>query len=109
VVVVLGERAVEVDGDPDIRDLVLMITNKGKYTITRVEAQFSPDGQRLHPHNMSTRMTDLDKLPDVLRAGQPGRTEWAYGNVLTPWDAGMRFEAKGIHKRHIATPYAVVR
>jgi hypothetical protein len=53
VVVVLGERAAEpVDedvGDPNVRTLVLMITNKGKYTITRVEAQFSPDGQRLHP------------------------------------------------------------
>lgn len=86
-----------------------MITNKDKYTITRVEAQFSPDGQRLHPHDVSTRMADLDKLPDVPRANQPGRTEWAYGNVLTPWDAGMRFEVKGIHQRHIAAPYAVVR
>jgi hypothetical protein len=114
VVVVLGERedagpVFEDVGDSDVRTLVLMIANKGKYTITRVEAQFSPDGQSLLPHDISTPITDLDKLPDVLRAGQPGRTEWAYGNVLTSWDAGMHFEAQGIHKKHISAPYAVVR
>ena len=112
VVVVLGGGAgavYEDADDPDVRTLVLMITNKGKYTVTRVEAQFSPDGKSLQPHDTSVRIADLDKLPDVLRAAQPGSTEWAYGNVLTPWDAGMRFELQGIHKKHISAPYAVVR
>src|SRR6266851_3045505 len=42
---------------PDARTLVLMITNKGKYTITRVEAQFSPDGKSLLPHDTSIPIT----------------------------------------------------
>jgi hypothetical protein len=94
---------------PDARTLVLMMTNKGKYTITRVEAQFSPDGKSLLPHDTSIRIANLDNLPDKLRAGQPDLTEAARGSVLTPWDAGMRFECQRVHKKDISGPYAVVR
>src|SRR6266571_1616038 len=95
--------------DPEVRALVLMIANRGRYTITRVEARFSSNGQGLVSHRSSVRISGLDNLPGRLRAGQPGRTEAAYGSSLTPWDAGMRFETDGIHVRQIVRPYQVVR
>src|SRR6266851_7007664 len=60
-----------------------------------------PPARHQHPdHNLAN-------LPDKLRAGQPDRTEAAHGSVLTPWEAGMRFECQRVHKKDISGPYAV--
>src|SRR6266851_6980094 len=62
-----------------------------------------PPARHQHPdHNLAN-------LPDKLRAGQPDRTEAAHGSVLTPWEAGMRFECQRVHTKDISGPYAVVR
>jgi hypothetical protein len=112
--VVLGVQAdapPDAYGDPgdSVKTLVVMIANRGKYTVTRVEAQFGPNGTSLIPPRRSERLPGLDNLSDRLRAGQPGLTEPAYGNSLTPWDAGMRFQTDQLGSLHVTGPYAVVR
>ncbi len=102
--VVLGERI-----NDDTRVLVLMISNRGRYTISRLEAQFSTNGQGLVPHRSSRRLSDIESMPLPLRALIGTRSDTAYGNVLTPWDAGVRFESDAIHIRHISEPYGVIR
>ncbi len=103
--VVLGEWA----NSDEARTLILMISNRGRFTITRLEAQFSTNGQNLLPHRRSQRLSDVDRMPDVLRTHVGTHADAAYGNVLTPWDAGMRFESDEIHVRHISEPYSVIR
>ena len=89
-VVVLGGKAAgpvfgDV-GDADVRTLVLMITNNGKYTITRVEAQFSPDGRassrttrhpdrqpRQSPGQAARRPARPDRGRPRQRPNSPGR------------------------------------
>lgn len=106
--VVTGEAAT---GEPDVTTVAVFIVNRGRYTITQVEAQFCLGGGTMITHHAQRREPGpLAVLPAGLRLnwGTPER-DTAMMNVLTPWDEGMRFASDGIHARHLASWYPVVR
>ena len=101
-------------GDPGsdaAKRLAALVVNRGRYGITRVSAQFSPDGKSLTSPSRSVRIpASFDSLPRELR-GEFGslRDKRGHGDTLAPWDAGMRFESANTGVRHLAGPYFVVR
>jgi hypothetical protein len=118
--VVMGERdggvaRDELYGEPteiaSTKILAVMIVNRGNYTITRIEAKFSPDGTGSKiPHRRFSRISGFSELPDTLRSGFSQLTDDnGYGDVLAPGDTGMRFETDLVGVGHIAGPYAFVR
>lgn len=92
----------------EIRELAVMVVNRGRYTITRVEAQFAM-GNALTPHNEYTRLSGAETLPQELRKSFDTSIERPLRGVLAPWDTGIRFETDGIHGRQIAGWYPIVR
>jgi hypothetical protein len=98
-----------VEEDP-VKFLAAMIVNHGRYTITGIDARFSPDGESIIPHRRFKRLPDFDDLPDGLRSGFSRLADdKGYGDMLAPRDAAMRFESDGVDVNHISGPYPVVR
>jgi hypothetical protein len=98
-----------VDGiQSEVKRLAAMVVNRGAYTITRIEAQFCL-GNSMQGHHGYKRVTGFEQVPEILRAGYYPSPERAVSGVLTPFDAGIRFETDNIHERHLASPYPVVR
>jgi hypothetical protein len=106
--VVLGERSV---GEPDdsVKRLAVMAVNPGSYTIRRVEAQVSYDGKSLAAHARYQRLPGFGEVRERLRDGWSPSSERALHGVLTPRDAGIRFESDDVHVRHPKSPYPPVR
>jgi hypothetical protein len=96
--------------DESVRKLAIMIVNRGRYTITRVEAQFCTDGANLITHKQFRRLAGYDALPDRLRGGfHRLDDDTGCGDQLAPGDTGMRFETGPVGVEHIAGPYPVAR
>lgn len=90
--------------------LAAFIVNRGRYTITRVEVQFSPDGASLLSHHRRRRVSSAGVLPSQLTGeGWALKAEERVPGVLTPWDAGVRVESDDVHERQLKSPYPVVR
>ena len=101
-------------GDPGAdatKRLAALVVNRGRCAITRVTAQFSPDGKSLTSPSRVVRIpASFEKLPQELRGDfGPLQDKRGHGDRLTPWDAGMRFESGDVGLRHLAGPYFVVR
>lgn len=114
--VVLGEKAAGEPTDstyeePDesVRQLVAIVVNHGAYTITRVEAQFSYDGNSLNSHRRTEHLSGFQGMAHGLRSGWEPTAGSRRGSTLAPWDAGMRFESDRVHEKFLAGPYPVVR
>jgi hypothetical protein len=96
--------------DPEMKILAAFIVNRGRYTITRVEVQFSPDGASLLSHHRRRRVSSAGVLPSQLTGeGWALKAEERVPGVLTPWDAGVRVESDDVHERQLKSPYPVVR
>jgi hypothetical protein len=93
----------------DLMHLAAVIVNCGSYTITRVEAQFSPDGRSMIPHHRWVRVSSFPDLPERVKEDFEAAPETAMYHTLTPRDAGLRFETDAIDRRHLQSPYSVVR
>jgi hypothetical protein len=98
----------------DVKNLAIMVVNRGRFAITEIEAQISGDGHSLFGIAREERFGGYDSLPTRLKdtyakLGNPV----AQGNVLGPRDTdiGMRFETGLVPEHGIAWPgpYAVVR
>ena len=92
----------------DWTHLAVLIVNRGSYTITRVEVQFSPDGRSLVPPARGVRLLGFDELPERLKEDhlEPG-ADAAKADILTPWDTGLRFRADPIRAgRHQGPVFA---
>jgi hypothetical protein len=100
------------DPGPDAaKRLAALVVNRGRYAITRVTAQFSPDGRSLTSASRVVRIpVSFESLPPELRGDfGPLRDKRGHGDTLAPWDAGMRIESDNVGVRHVAGPYFVVR
>lgn len=104
-----GELNEQDEADDSVQKLAVMVVNGGSYTITRVEAQFSYDGRSLVPHGGYKRVTGFMDLPSGLRGAWHVSEERAMRGVLTPWDAGIRFESDKVHVKFLSGPYPLVR
>jgi len=95
--------------------MAVMVVNHGKFTITGVEARFSPDGTSVVPYSSYTRLSGFLNVPKDLRGKwndcKDVPTESAMEGVLTPWDTGIRFEStgEGVLEVHVMGPYPLVR
>ena len=101
--------------------LAAMVVNRGKFTITRIEAQFSYDGMSLVPGHRAARVSSFRSVPQELlpapgafptsggfaKYGQAG--EPAMLGVLTPWDGGIRFESDDVAAKFLKGPHPLVR
>ena len=72
--IVVGEKraADEPIGNTHVKRLAVFIANRGNYTITRVEVQFSPDGKSLMPPPQSSSHIGLHGVAGQA-AGRMGR------------------------------------
>jgi hypothetical protein len=109
--VVQGERPAggQRDSSPSVVVLVASVCNRGPYTITGVEVQFSPDGQSLVGPRSSVRVSSFADLPAGLRKPGDSSEERAMRGVLTPWDTGMRSETDPVGVQTLKGNYALVR
>jgi hypothetical protein len=76
-------------GQPIGRPVVVVI-NHGRYTITQVDARFSPDGKSIVGRSQTEASWDVSRLPPDLANSLDGPIGQAYLGVLTP-GTGMRF------------------
>ena len=67
--VVPAEVPIRISGEGEGRQLAVIIVNRGKLTITRIEAQFSPDGMSLISHHGYKRVTGFENVPDAVGPG----------------------------------------
>jgi hypothetical protein len=94
---------------PNEQRLMSFIINHGAHTITRVEAQFSPDGTRMITPVSQNRLSALSSLPKaVLAHGQGLETADTAARTVAPWDAGIVITTDVIPGR-LTDPSAVVR
>jgi hypothetical protein len=90
--------------------LAAMVVNRGRYAITNVSAQFSPEGRSLTTVRGTVRVPGFEKIDPPLRADfTPLRDKRGHSDTLTPWDAGIRFETDAVGVAHLTGPYFVVR
>jgi hypothetical protein len=99
----------EPDG-PMQKRLGVMVINHGHYAITRVEAQFSFQGNDLRAAARSSRVYErASPFP------QPGGYTWQpvsdqmASTTLQPWDRGMLVEAPDTDPSFVTSPHAIVR
>lgn len=92
----------------DVTQLAVMVVNRGSFTITRVDMQFCLGNILVQPRGYE-RMSGFNRVDDKLRAGYAPAAERPLRGVLTPFDAGIRFESGDMHERDLASPYPVVR
>lgn len=113
--VVLGERAA---GPPDpgtgrpddsVRELAALVVNHGSATITGVDARICYDGSRIAAFARSKRLTGFGSVSARVRDGFSASAEHALDGVLTPRDAGVRFETDPVPVQRLANPYPLVR
>ena len=114
--VVLGERnAGEPDshGDPSSlhKELGAMVVNRGSFTITSVDARFryNRGATPLFSPARSKRLTGFADVRDRVRDRWHASAEHAMDGVLTPRDAGIRFESYVVPASELTAPYPIVR
>jgi hypothetical protein len=106
-----GQGAPDVQGRRSasaIRQLGVMVVNRGSFTITRVEAQFVVENTII-PHDRYERLSGAEALPQALQRGFDMSIEWPLRGVLTPWDIGIRFQIDGMDVGQVADWYPIVR
>jgi len=54
-------------------------------------------------------VSGFGRVPEQLRKEFDSRDETAARDILTPWDAGLRFEADAMEVRDLKSPYLLVR
>lgn len=105
-------RYAEGSENQDSNYLEAMIVNRGNYTISRIEARFSPDGKNLISHRVQIRMAGISNLPPEMHAqvltARPAEAASA-NDLLTPWDTGMRVRTDAIGVNHLTDPQTIVR
>jgi hypothetical protein len=100
--------------DPDVRSLVAIVVNHGRYTITGVEARFhlhsNSGGGSLVPPHRTELVSGWPRLNERLRADLAGPPEYnPYVNRLAPWDTGIRFESDRMAANFLLGAYPVLR
>jgi hypothetical protein len=95
----------------EAHSLAAIIVNHGSYTITQIEARFSPDGQSVISHRRQVRIPGYSNLPPELTDpvfDQPAEAA-SYGDRLTPWDTGMSIATDEIGVQRLTDPRVIVR
>lgn len=71
---------------------VTIVVNRGKYTITKVEARLRLGDGTLAEFLSQERLLDIKGLDEELRAdATSGLDSISHADLLTPWDLGLRF------------------
>src|SRR4029077_15976569 len=81
--------------------LAVAVENRGRYTITRIEARISPDGKSL----VAAHPKEIPGSQEI-----PGKELWAaYLGVLTPWDSYIEFQTDDLPISGVTSFFPVVR
>ena len=93
--------------------LAVIVVNRGRYTITNVEAQLRLGGSgnpSLVGFDSEQRLPGGDDLPPDLLGGLSVRLRAGVrADRLTPWDRGLRFDAAPVSAEDLQGAYPVVR
>lgn len=87
---------------------VVLVINHGRYTITQVDARFSPDGRSIVGRSQSEASWDISRLPPNLANSLDGPIGQAYLGVLTP-GTGMRFIGDTLLVSVLRSTFPIVR
>jgi hypothetical protein len=92
----------------EVRELAVVVVNRGPSAITRIEARFCLGNSMVDPRR-GVRLSGSQTLDPLLLPSFEVSAERSLRGLLTPWDMGMRFESDGIHERELAGWYPLVR
>lgn len=98
--------------DVPIQCPAAIVVNRGRYTITRLQAQLclsSSGNYSLQSYGKRELFSSLAVLPDTLTTGLAGEGRDVWGDTLRPADIGMRFSSDAIAERHLFGSYPIVR
>jgi hypothetical protein len=79
------------------------------FTSTALKAQFCCGGKNPEAPERSKRLTGFGDVRERLREGWNPAAEHALEGVLTPKDAGVRFESYLVPAHALDNPYPLVR
>jgi hypothetical protein len=102
-----GDNVVSTPENPSERTVAIVV-NRGRYTITRVQARFSPDGQSIADREQTQSFTDFSRLPHQLGHDLTGGIGEVYLGVIMP-GAAMRFIGGAMLAQYMRTTYSIVR
>jgi hypothetical protein len=88
----------------ETRRLFLAVANRGRFTITRLEARFCTDGTAVSAPEKSER-----ELPNEVRVMGLVREEGAMSGILRGWGEAMRFDSEVLPVAQLKDPYPLVR
>ena len=103
-----GSR-ITTEPDQPIQCPAAIVSNAGRYTITRLQAQLCTNGNALTPYGRRELFSGLDSLAGQIAGGLAGEGKDIWGDTLRPNDAGMRFSSDAQTVRNLYGSYAIVR
>jgi hypothetical protein len=92
----------------ELKQMAAMVVNRGLFSVTDVDAQFA-FGADMLPHSGYRRVAGFESVSKLLRGGYWEASESDAPIVLTPFDAGIRFETNSVIERKLPSMYPVVR
>ena len=106
-----GSQITTSDQNDPITCPCVFVVNSGHYTITRIEAQFSPEGASLLTYGRRTHLSSWARLPpEVIEQTGLARPERNVRNdTLTPADMGLLFAHDAMAESKIFGCYPIVR
>lgn len=87
----------------------VIVLNRSRYTITRLQAQLCLNGNSLLPYSRQELISSVGKLPEEITAGLTGEGRVIWGDTLRSTDIGMRFSSDAITVRDLYGSYPIVR
>ena len=94
--------------DSGVRQLAVMVVNRGSFTIIRLEAKFLRDGSLSAPH-AELQVPGLETVPLALRQGWRLSLWQSPPGVLAPWDEGIRYDSDNFDAGRVNFARAIVR
>ena len=85
----------------EVREVAVMVTNRGSFTIMRVESRFC-FGSVMYQDARYVRLSGSGEVRPELRGSFEPSAERLLRRVLTPLDIGIRFEADGVPRTWLA-------
>jgi hypothetical protein len=105
----LYQTRVTSDPDTPITCPCVIVVNRGSYTITDIQARFSPDGQSMLAYDKREHFSSLRNLPDEMRSSWIAEEPDTRLDTLTHMDGALRFSHDAIAEKNLFGTYPLVR
>jgi hypothetical protein len=99
---------VSTEPDTPITCPCVIVVNHGHYTITDIQAQFSPNGASILTYGKREHFSSLRDLPSQMTSWVDDEPDIRL-STLTPSDTGLRFSHDAIAEKNLTGTYPIVR